>query len=152
MSRARWRWSQSSCLVRRNGAATLTHLAVQSDITEDTVNANLYTSASPPLDILIRTSGVSRLSDFLLWQVRPGQSPLRHPPTKLTLPARQSNESTVLHFITPNWPDIGVVDVLPPLLSYQGEAFMNKLSSWLGLGGSSGSWLGRKGVTKCKQE
>jgi ditrans,polycis-polyprenyl diphosphate synthase len=23
---------------------------------------------SPPLDILIRTSGVKRLSDFLLWQ------------------------------------------------------------------------------------
>ncbi len=26
---------------------------------------------SPPLDILIRTSGVRRLSDFLLWQVSP---------------------------------------------------------------------------------
>ena len=41
-----------------------------SDITEETIAANLYTAASPPLDILIRTSGVSRLSDFLLWQVR----------------------------------------------------------------------------------
>lgn len=40
------------------------------DITEDAIAANLYTAASPPLDILIRTSGVSRLSDFLLWQVR----------------------------------------------------------------------------------
>lgn len=39
-------------------------------ITEDEIAQNLYTSASPPLDILIRTSGVSRLSDFLLWQVR----------------------------------------------------------------------------------
>jgi undecaprenyl diphosphate synthase len=27
-------------------------------------------SGSPPLDILIRTSGVKRLSDFFLWQVR----------------------------------------------------------------------------------
>lgn len=44
------------------------------DITEDTLSSNLYTSASPPLDILIRTSGVSRLSDFLLWQVRAAPS------------------------------------------------------------------------------
>lgn len=28
-------------------------------------------SGSPPLDILVRTSGVKRLSDYLLWQVRP---------------------------------------------------------------------------------
>jgi len=34
----------------------------------------------------------------------------------------QCNEDTVLHFIKPNWPDIGVADVLPPLLSYQAES------------------------------
>lgn len=45
-------------------------------ITEDDIAANLYTADSPPLDILIRTSGVSRLSDFLLWQVRPCSSSL----------------------------------------------------------------------------
>jgi len=27
-------------------------------------------AGSPPLDILVRTSGVKRLSDFLMWQVR----------------------------------------------------------------------------------
>ena len=43
---------------------------VSCSITDETISANLYTSASPPLDILIRTSGVSRLSDFLLWQAR----------------------------------------------------------------------------------
>ena len=42
---------------------------LRSAITEKTLSDNLYTSSSPPLDILIRTSGVSRLSDFLLWQV-----------------------------------------------------------------------------------
>lgn len=83
------------------------------DITESTLSSNLYTSASPPLDILIRTSGVSRLSDFLLWQ---------------------SNEDAVLHFITPNWPDIGIMDVLPPLLTYQGEVWAEKISSKIGWG------------------
>ncbi|GAA5869981.1 hypothetical protein JCM3774_004328 [Rhodotorula dairenensis] len=77
-------------------------------ITEDDIARNLYTSASPPLDILIRTSGVSRLSDFLLWQ---------------------ASESTILHFITPNWPDIGVADILPPLLSYQAEVWVEQVSS-----------------------
>lgn len=44
------------------------------DITEKVIEEHLMTSysrsGSPPLDILIRTSGVKRLSDFLLWQVR----------------------------------------------------------------------------------
>lgn len=31
---------------------------------------------APPLDILVRTSDVRRLSDFLMWQVRPLISPL----------------------------------------------------------------------------
>ena len=40
-------------------------------ITEKDIDAQLLTSlgGSPPLDILIRTSGVKRLSDFMLWQV-----------------------------------------------------------------------------------
>ncbi|ELU38481.1 dehydrodolichyl diphosphate synthetase [Rhizoctonia solani AG-1 IA] len=47
------------------------------DITPETLEARLYTKLrdSPKLDILVRTSGVHRLSDFLLWQVRLGLSP-----------------------------------------------------------------------------
>ncbi|GAA6044190.1 hypothetical protein JCM8097_006447 [Rhodosporidiobolus ruineniae] len=71
-----------------------------SEITEHTLESKLYTAASPPLDILIRTSGVNRLSDFLLWQ---------------------ASESTTLHFVRPNWPSIGVADLLPALLAWQAE-------------------------------
>ena len=41
-------------------------------ITTDDVEAHLMTtlSGSPPLDVLVRTSGVKRLSDYMLWQVR----------------------------------------------------------------------------------
>lgn len=38
-------------------------------ISEALIERKLYTGDDPPLDLLIRTSGVTRLSDFLLWQV-----------------------------------------------------------------------------------
>ncbi|KAG0668756.1 cis-prenyltransferase [Maudiozyma exigua] len=37
-------------------------------INEDMIENHLYTGGLPPLDLLIRTSGVSRLSDFMIWQ------------------------------------------------------------------------------------
>ena len=38
------------------------------EIDEAAIEAALYTSDLPPLDLLIRTSGERRLSNFLLWQ------------------------------------------------------------------------------------
>ena len=38
-------------------------------IDENTISQYLYTSASPDPDLLIRTSGEMRLSNFLLWQL-----------------------------------------------------------------------------------
>ncbi|TFK73809.1 Di-trans-poly-cis-decaprenylcistransferase [Pluteus cervinus] len=79
----------------------------QADITEKTVEDNLMTSlaGSPPLDILIRTSGVRRLSDFLLWQCC---------------------EDTQLHFIPTYWPDFGMLDFVPILLDYQRKVWMKE--------------------------
>lgn len=40
-----------------------------SDITEQTIEDRLYTAGQPDVDLLIRTSGEVRLSNFMLWQV-----------------------------------------------------------------------------------
>ncbi|KAL3484785.1 putative undecaprenyl diphosphate synthase-domain-containing protein [Aspergillus germanicus] len=37
-------------------------------INVDSLSENMYTAGCPPLDMIVRTSGERRLSDFLLWQ------------------------------------------------------------------------------------
>ncbi len=39
------------------------------DVNEETVNQHLYTHGQPDPDLLIRTSGEQRISNFLLWQL-----------------------------------------------------------------------------------
>ncbi len=39
------------------------------DINEETISQNLYTSGQPDPDLLIRTAGEMRVSNFLLWQI-----------------------------------------------------------------------------------
>ncbi|SCU80470.1 LAME_0B03312g1_1 [Lachancea meyersii CBS 8951] len=58
-----------------------------SDIDENQIDKYLYTAESPPVDLLIRTSGVTRLSDFLLWQA--------------------SRRGVVIEFLDCLWPDFG---------------------------------------------
>jgi undecaprenyl diphosphate synthase len=57
-----------------NAVRTLSEAAVRGeikpqDITEETINKAMFTSGLPDPDLLIRTSGEMRLSNFLLWQL-----------------------------------------------------------------------------------
>ena len=59
------------------------------EIDQDTISARLYTSAYPDPDLLIRTSGELRLSNFLLWQL----------------------SYTEIHVTEKLWPDFGKADL-----------------------------------------
>ena len=52
-------------LAQRVAAGTLN----PEDITENSIDETLYTSGLPDPDLLIRTSGEMRISNFLLWQI-----------------------------------------------------------------------------------
>ena len=43
--------------------------AINARLTEETISANLYTAGMPDPDLVIRTSGEQRISNFLLWQI-----------------------------------------------------------------------------------
>ena len=67
-------------------------------ITSETIEAHLFTAGDPPLDLLVRTSGVKRLSDFMLWQC---------------------HEDTELVFLDVLWPEFDLWQFLPVLVEWQ---------------------------------
>ncbi len=67
-------------------------------ITASTINDHLFTAGDPPLDLLIRTSGVKRLSDFMLWQC---------------------HEDTEIVFLDCLWPEFDLRQFLPVLVEWQ---------------------------------
>ncbi len=67
------------------------------DITEQTISENLYTKGQPDPDLLIRTSGEIRLSNFLPWQL----------------------VYTEFVFIEKNWPDFNEEDLNKSIEIYQ---------------------------------
>ena len=67
------------------------------DITEELVSENLYTKGQPDPDLLIRTSGELRLSNFLPWQLVYSE----------------------FLFIDKNWPDFSENDLDEAIIEYQ---------------------------------
>jgi undecaprenyl diphosphate synthase len=55
--------------VRRIGVAVKSNEIEPASITEQTICDNLYTANMPDPDLLVRTSGEFRISNFLLWQL-----------------------------------------------------------------------------------
>jgi undecaprenyl diphosphate synthase len=66
-------------------------------IDEEMISANLYTSKAPDPDLLIRTSGEMRISNFLLWQIAYSE----------------------LHITETLWPDFARADLLKAILDFQ---------------------------------
>jgi undecaprenyl diphosphate synthase len=53
-----------------NAVKNIINLGIKSeDVTEDIISENLYTKSIPDPDILIRTGGEQRISNYLLWQI-----------------------------------------------------------------------------------
>ena len=67
------------------------------DITPELVTKNLYTYDCPPLDLLIRTSGEERISNFLLWQLAYSE----------------------LYFTDTLWPDFNEKELKKAIIDYQ---------------------------------
>jgi undecaprenyl diphosphate synthase len=83
------------------------------DISKDFFSQNLYTADIPDPDLLIRTSGEYRLSNFLLWQVA----------------------YTEFYFTDVLWPDFGKEDLLKAIRVYQTrERRFGLISEQLGKG------------------
>ncbi|PFH46072.1 hypothetical protein AMATHDRAFT_70663 [Amanita thiersii Skay4041] len=85
-------------------AAELRNLPI---ITEEDITSHLMLTraGSPPLDVLVRTSGVKRLSDFMLWQ---------------------SCEGAQIYFSSSYWPEFGFWDFIPIILDYQRQVWSKR--------------------------
>jgi undecaprenyl diphosphate synthase len=66
-------------------------------VDEELIASNLYTSCCPDPDLLIRTSGEMRISNFLLWQIAYSE----------------------LYVTETLWPDFTRTDLLQAILEYQ---------------------------------
>lgn len=74
-----------------------TNQLTAADINEATINQHLYTHDLPDVDLVIRTSGEHRISNFLLWQIAYAE----------------------LYFTDVLWPDFREKDLHEAIISYQ---------------------------------
>ncbi len=87
-----------------NTAKKISRLTEDGFITPDRVNEELidsllYTNGIPPVDLLIRTAGEKRLSNFLLWQ----------------------SAYAELYFCDTLWPDFGKKELIGAITDYTGR-------------------------------
>lgn len=73
--------------------------AARGEITAEALEAELDTAGLPPVDLLIRTSGEERLSNFLLWQVAYAE----------------------FMFVDTLWPDFGAAELEAALAAFSGR-------------------------------
>jgi len=73
------------------------NIILSEDIDESVINKHLYTHDLPDVDLLIRTSGEHRISNFMLWQIAYAE----------------------LYFTDVLWPDFTEKDLHEAILSYQ---------------------------------
>ncbi len=84
---------------RRIAAGVAAGALTPGDVTAERFAAALSTRELPPLDLLIRTSGEQRLSNFLLWEAAYAE----------------------LYFTDTLWPDFGRRDLAEAIRAYQGR-------------------------------
>jgi undecaprenyl diphosphate synthase len=70
-------------------AAVSAARAGRSGVTPEAIDANLYLPELPPVDVMVRTSGERRVSNFLLWQ----------------------SAGAKIHFTDRAWPEFGADDL-----------------------------------------
>lgn len=93
---ARWEITQAARTIAeqvKDGTITV------NDISEQTISDSLTTAGIPDPDLLIRTGGNSRISNYLLWQIAYAE----------------------LTFVDTYWPDYSKEDFCDAILKYQGS-------------------------------
>lgn len=91
---ARWEITHA---IQQMAEKVATHELLPSDITEETVSNYLSTSFMPDPELLIRTGGEIRLSNYLLWQ----------------------SAYSELYFCDTYWPDFNEAELRKAILEYQ---------------------------------
>ena len=97
--------------VGANGNDYMHNLPDVEAITPATLEDHMFTRDTPPLELLIRTSGVERLSDFMLWQC---------------------HEHTTIRFLKCLWPEFDLWHFLPVIWEWQWQQRRRALGSWHG--------------------
>jgi undecaprenyl diphosphate synthase len=82
---------------RRIAEDVLAKKIAPADVDARAVEERLWTHGLPPLELVVRTSGEKRLSNFLLWQMAYAE----------------------IHYTDVSWPDFGELDLLHALADFQ---------------------------------